>query len=130
MDKPLRNMTYEDYGISKFRYLELKNFCLQYDEKKSKIRYDGAGAINYDGMPHAQNIGNPVEREALRNITNQRDCETIEQAAMETSAVLYQYILLSVSTGLPYEYLGDVPICRKDFYGYRRLFFHYLDVRR
>ena len=130
LDKALRNMSYEDYGISKERYLELKNFCLQYDQKKEKIRYDGSSAIRYDGMPHAQNTGNPTEREAIRNIMNRRDCEMIEQAAMETSAVLYPYILLSVSTGLPYEYLGNVPICDKDFYGYRRLFFHHLDLKR
>lgn len=129
LDKPLRSKTYDDYGISKHRYLELKNFCLQYEEKKRKIRYDGSGAINYDGMPHGQNTVNPTEREAIRNVMNQRDCEMIEQAAIETNATLYPYILKSVTTGLPYEWINP-PICDKDFYGYRRLFFHYLDLKR
>lgn len=129
-DKPLRNMSYEDYGISKHRYLELKNFCLQYNEKKRKIRYAGSKAISYDGMPHSSNVGRPVEQEAIRNIMNQRDCELIEQAVIEASPELYSYILLNVTEGVPYEWLGDVPICDKDFYAYRRLFFHYLDLKR
>lgn len=129
-DKSLRNMRYEDYGISKHRYLELKNFCLQYDEKKRKVRYNGSKAISYDGMPHAQNVGNPVETEAIRNIMNQRDCEIIEQAAIEASPQLYPYILMNVTKGIAYEYLGNVPICKKDFYGYRRLFFCCLDLKR
>lgn len=36
--KRLREMTWEDYGISRHRYEELRAFCLQYDEKKSKIQ--------------------------------------------------------------------------------------------
>lgn len=129
-DKPLRNTSYEDYGISKYRYLELKNFCRQYDDKKRRIRYDGSRAISYDGMPHSTNVGRPVEQEAIRNIMNQRDCELIEQAVIEASPELYQYILLNVTEGIPYRMLGDVPIGECDFYGYRRLFFYYLDQKR
>ena len=50
LEKRLRDMTWDDYGISKNRYKELKAFCLQYDEKKSKIKY-GISAVRYDGQP-------------------------------------------------------------------------------
>jgi len=41
--------------------------------------------------------------------------------------VLKKYIIKNVSENLPYEYLGPVPVCRRDFYGFRRLFFSNLD---
>ena len=34
--KRLRDMTWDDYGISRHRYQELKAFCLQYYEKRGK----------------------------------------------------------------------------------------------
>ena len=52
-------------------------------------------------------------------------------AALEKAA---GHILLSVKEGLSYEYLeyheklGRCTLGRTDFYGYRRLFFHYLDM--
>ena len=74
--KRLREMTWDDYGISKHRYDELKSFCLQYDEKKSKISRD-VGSMNYDGMPKGNYKGNPLESKAIRNVMYQKDCEMI-----------------------------------------------------
>ena len=131
--KRLRNLTWDDYGISKHRYDELKSFCLQYDEKKSKISRD-MGSINYDGMPKGNFKGNPLENKAIRNVMYQKDCEMIEQAALAASAELYQYILKSVTNDLSYRFieydenLGRIPVGINEFYGYRRLFYHYLDM--
>lgn len=130
--KRLRDMTWEDYGISKNRYEELKAFCLQYEEKKSKISRD-IGSMNYDGMPKGNYKGNPLERKAIRNVVYQKDCEMIEQAAVAASAELYPYILKSVTNGLPYrfieydEQLGRIPIGKTEFYALRRKFYHFLD---
>ena len=77
--KRLRNMTWDDYGISKHRYQELKAFCLQYEEKKNKIRY-GLSAVQYDGQPKAHNPGSQVENQAMQNAIYQRDCGMIEKA--------------------------------------------------
>ena len=129
MNKTLREMSYEDYGISKNRLRELKYFCLQYEEKKQEIRYNGPRSAGYNGMPQTQNTGDPTQTEAIRNVMNRRHCELIEQAAIRANAMLYPYILLSVTTKTAYEHLGMVPVCKKDFYGYRRLFFHYLDEK-
>lgn len=131
--KRLRDMTWEDYGISKNRYDELRAFCLQYEEKKSKISR-GVGNINYDGMPKGNYKENPLERMAIRNVTYQKDCEMIEQAAMAASSEFYQYIIKSVTNGLSYgfieydEHLGRIPIGKTEFYAIRRRFYHFLDL--
>lgn len=133
MTKRLRDMTWEDYGISKNRYAELKAFCLQYEEKKSKISR-GVGAMNYDGMPKSNYKENSLETKAIRNVTYQKDCEIIEKAAVKASDTIYPYIIKSVTNDLPYRFieydekLGRIPVGINEFYAYRRLFYHYLDL--
>lgn len=131
--KRLRDVTWDDYEISRNRYAELKAFCLQYDEKKSKISRGIKGGLN-DGMPRSNYKANTLETDAIRNVTCQKDCEMIDQAAMAASPEIYPYILKSVTNDLSYpfieydEKLGRIPIGRTEFYGYRRLFYHYLDL--
>ena len=126
-------MTWDDYGISRHRYAELKAFCLQYDEKKSKISR-GISAVTNDGMPHGNYKENPLETNAIRNVTYQKDCEMIEQAAIAASAEIYPYIIKSVTNDLSYpfieydEVLGRIPVGKTEFYATRRLFYHYLDL--
>lgn len=131
--KRLRNMTWDDYGISRNRYKELQAFCLQYDEKKSKINR-GVNAVANDGMPKGNFKKNTLEMNAIRNVIYQRDCEMIEQAAVAASSEIYPYIIKSVTNDLSFPYieydekLGRIPVGKTEFYGYRRLFYHYLDL--
>ena len=131
--KRLRDMTWDDYGISRNRYKELQAFCLQYDEKKSKINR-GINAVANDGMPKGNFKKNTLEMNAIRNVIYQRDCEIIEQAAVAASSEIYPYIIKSVTNDLSFpfieydEKLGRIPIGKTEFYGYRRLFYHYLDL--
>lgn len=124
----IREFTWGDYGISTYRYRELKNFCLQYDEKKNKMKY-GLRAINNDGMPKGNQTGNPTESRALENYAYEQDCKMIEKAAMDANPIIWKYLLRSVTQDLSYELiefdeeLGRIPIGRTDFYGYRRKFF-------
>ena len=131
-EKRLRNVTWEDYGISRNRYKELQAFCLQYEEKKSKISRLRKQSGN-DGQPKGKNVGNPTEEMAIRNITYEKDCKMIEQAAIKASAEIYPYIIKSVTNDLPYHFveyderLGKIPVGKTEFYAIRRLFYHYLD---
>lgn len=131
--KRMRDMTWDDYGISRNRYKELQAFCLQYDEKKSKINR-GINAVANDGMPKGNFKKNTLEMNAIRNVIYQRDCEMIEQAAVAASSEIYPYIIKSVTNDLSFpfieydEKLGRIPIGKTEFYGYRRLFYHYLDL--
>lgn len=131
--KRMRDMTWDDYGISRNRYKELQAFCLQYDEKKSKINR-GINAVANDGMPKGNFKKNTLEMNAIRNVIYQRDCEMIEQAAVAASSEIYPYIIKSVTNDLSFPYieydekLGRIPVGKTEFYGYRRLFYHYLDL--
>lgn len=131
--KRIRDMTWEDYGISKNRYDELRAFCLQYEEKKSKISR-GIGSMNYDGMPKGNYKGNPLESKAIRNVMYQKDCEMIEQAAIAASSEIYPYIIKSVTNDLSYRFieydekLGRIPVGKTEFYAMRREFYHFLDL--
>ena len=131
MIKRLRNMTWDDYGISKHRYKELQAFCLQYDEKKSKIKY-GISGVQYDGQPKGTSTESQVESSAIENNLYKRDCAMIEEAAIRANPTIWKYIVRSVTQGLTYEFveydgeLGKIPVGKTDFYGYRRLFYFYL----
>lgn len=126
-------MTWDDYGISRNRYKELEAFCLQYEEKKSKISR-GINAVTIDGMPKGNYKQNTLEANAVRNVILQKDCEMIEQAAIAAAPDIYPYIIKSVTNGLSYDFveyderLGRIPVGKTEFYGYRRLFYHFLDL--
>lgn len=130
--KRLRDMTWDDYGISKNRYKELKAFCLQYDEKKSRIRY-GILSVQNDGIPGGNFKESPVEKQAIENSVFLKDVRMIEEAAIKADPAVWRYVLKSVVSGLPYECieyddeLGKIPMCRSDFYGTRKRFFSILN---
>ncbi|RGY95388.1 hypothetical protein [Clostridium sp. AM58-1XD] len=130
--KRVRDFTWKDYGISPYRYRELKNFCLQYIEKKKKIRY-GLSAVRLDGMPGKSGNVSPVEMRAFENLKNEQDCRMIEEAAKAASSQIWRYLLKSVTEDVSFEMLeydtvlGRIPMGKTDFYGYRRLFYRNLD---
>lgn len=136
MKKRIREKTYSDYGISLHRYKELKEFCLQYDEKKSKINRELSG-VSCDGMPKGSSKHDILENNAIKNAMYETDCKMIEDAAVLASngvtTDFHKFIIKAVTNDLSYEYImwledaGQVPVGKTDFYAYRRLFYHYLD---
>lgn len=109
----LRNLTWEDYGISKARYKELRYFCLQYRDKRKQAKRGAS-------------------REKLL-----KDIRIIEEAAMWAASAsghnkAWHLILRSVTEDIGYDLiLGKydfVPYTKTDFYAVRRAFFHRLDV--
>ena len=125
-----KDLNLEKYEISKYRYRELKNFCLQYDEKKQRLAaLRGLGAVTHSNEPHGSGISNPTAAKAERAQQLARDIELIEQTAMEVDPVNYHSLLANVTaTNLPYEYLS-VSCGRRQFYGKRRRFFFLLDKK-
>lgn len=130
MGRALRGTSYDDYGISKQRYLELKALCRQYREMKQKIGY-GLSAIKADGMPHGYDISQPTESAAIHNLGIWWRVQMIEVAAGRATKgyipAMYDCLMLNVTEGIPY-YALDIPVCDKDFWALRRLFFHELDM--
>lgn len=125
-----RDMKLSDYNISRAKYKELKYFCMQYAEKKQELQKGyGLNAIINDGMPKGNISGNPVERAAIYNASLRADIELIEQTALEADTGIFQWLLKSVTEGIPYEYM-DVPMSRTKFYDARRYFFYLLAQKR
>lgn len=142
--KRLRDMTWEDYGITKARYRELKYLCLQYREKKKLSKSLASGtlpAIGFGGSGGSTgNISNPTEAQAIRHaiVTERatRDCRMIEEAAMWAAssggyARAWRSVLKSVTEDLGYDKIigrYSVPFSKTDWAGVRRAFYHRLDV--
>lgn len=130
--KRLREMSWDDYGISIFRYKELQAFCMQYDEKKAKIDR-GISGLNYDGISGNSGKGDALEKKAIRNAGYEKDCRMIEQAAVMAAPEFSDYIIASVTKDMSYsEVMYDkdgnrIPVGKTDFYAHRRLFYHLLD---
>lgn len=73
----------DGYGISKNAYDELKAFCRQYGEKKTRAAaLAGVSGATITGMPKGSRIGNPVARAAEQRERLLADCEQIERAAL------------------------------------------------
>lgn len=125
-----RDLKLSDHNISKEKYLELKYFCLQYNEKKDMLEKNyGLHSVVHDGQPRGNRTGNPTEYQAMRNEMLKSDIELIEQTAIQADPEIYQYILKNVTEGIGYDYL-DVPLCRTKFYDSRRYFFFLLSKKR
>ena len=111
------------YYLSKYRYLELKYFCLQYKEYKDEYRdcvrrsSEGGGQVEYSDP-----TGNTVVK---------RDCllhkiKSIEDCAILAGEDLASYILMSVTNDLTYSNLRlmhDIPCGKNQFYDKRHKFF-------
>ncbi|MCI1958609.1 MAG: hypothetical protein LKJ25_03175 [Clostridia bacterium] len=123
------SMKEKRFYLSQNRYREMKYFCLQYYEKKEKIKsLYPVKAVNMDGMPSANNVSNPTETYAEKIIELKADINAIEDSAKETSILFYKYIIENVTKNVPYEYL-DIPMSRRSFYMMRKKFFYLLSKK-
>lgn len=125
-----RDLILDKYNISKYAYRELCYFCLQYKDKKEKLKalYGVQGGMG-NGMPRANNISNPTEKQAILAVSLSKDLEMIEQAAIETDSSIYQNLIDNVCYRLPYEKI-EVPAGREYFYLKRRIFFYLLATKK
>ena len=123
------------YYISKHRYLELKHFCLQYDEWEKLWREIPLISGNEIAkIPGGKNPGKPVENLAIKRMTLERNMQMVWKVCEEADKALADYIFKAVTDGVSYVWLSmhtDIP-CGKDmFYDRYRRFFWLLDgVRR
>ena len=118
------------YYISKYRFLELKYFCLQYPEFKSKyeaVTYYPSYKLNYEVHTHhtIDHIFNIVEeREQFR-----KKMDIIEQSCIAADPDIYPWILKSVTQGISFQNLWDIPCCKDTFYDRYHKFFWLLSQK-
>lgn len=122
------------YYISKYRYLELKYFCLQYNEIKKEI--ESITYISSQKFPEVK-IRNRstdfVENTAMHLSYLTEKLKLIEQTAIETDPELYSYILLAVTCGFTFNHMQlnkNIPCGRSKFYQLYRKFFYLLSQKK
>lgn len=128
------------YWIPKHRYLELKNFCLQYRDWVRELQDHATdpipSGISYDKIPGGSGTGNPTEQIAIANAdfdSAGRKIELIEQTAKEADPLLAKYIVWNVTEGVPYWRLkqaNGIPCGKNYFSKKRQKFFWILSNKR
>lgn len=120
------------YWIPKYRYLELKNFCLQYPEWKKMI-LSISEIKTHSQISSAGNFSDPTEEVALKRMKYQSLIDLIEQTAYDSEPSIAKWIVKGVTESYTYEYLRyklDLPAGREMYYDRYRRFFWLLDQRR
>lgn len=141
-----RQIRLDKYGISKRRYLELLNFCMQYGEWKKELEKNSTeeflNAVKISGIPYSRTnvTGDPTGDLAVRRAELHSRCEMVEQTAIESHPDDYQFLIWNVTQeGASYDFMYEyakvhddqLPVCtRKEFYQIRRLFFFLIDKKR
>jgi len=131
----VRPINEKKYQISKRRFAELYNFCLQYNEWKDELQYktDGVGSPAITDMPVTHGNSDSTQVIAMRRKELSDKCRLVEQTAIEADPEIYQYILKAVTNeGISYHYLRtimDIP-CGKNMYYDRRKKFYWLLSRK
>lgn len=133
----IRKETMKKYNISPHRFMELYHFCLQYNEWRDELKYkaDTLKSVQITDAPAAGGgVSDGTARLAARRVELEKNCELIEQTAIEADAEIYPYILKAVTNeGISYKYLKmvcDIP-CGKDmYYDRRRKFFWLLSQKK
>lgn len=119
------------YYISKYRYYELKYFCLQYfDYKRKSNSFNSFSKSNIDIIRTCE-ISNPTEQcsEARENYIFK--IKAIERASALTDPVLKDYILIGITGNLSYEKLRartDIPCSKSVYYELYHQFFYILNT--
>ena len=122
------------FRISRFRYLELKNFCRQYNtwsQAKSALESRASKSKSIIERGEKNPDGVPIERivEAIEEF--QRLIDIVEQSLSKCNIELYKYLKESVIKGISYDTLnavyGVLPCSRNRFYNERRKFFYILN---
>ena len=120
------------YWIPKFRYLELKNFCRQYNDWKLAIKEMSLIEAQFAKMPSGE-IGNPTEQMAMKRWKYEHNIDLINEIAYLADPSISKWIVKGVTENYSYEYLHyqlDLPAGRDLYYDRYRRFFWLLDQRR
>lgn len=126
-----RALKLDEYNIGRNAYWELYYFCLQYPTKKRELAElrNPYTSPQITGMPSSGRHGDPTGKSAERAAELSADCEMIERAAIEAAGQDYQFLLISVTEGVPHYYLQTVKgmrTGRDKFNGMRRRFYFLL----
>lgn len=124
------------YWISRHRYYELKHFCLQYPLwKKSCAELDGLArrSVHSTALGSEPRFSDPTANCAEAKMYFYERMNMLERTAAKTDAIIGNYILQAVTTGMSYDILKaklEIPCCKDTYYDLYRKFFWILDKER
>lgn len=124
--------TKNKYWIPKHRYLELKNFCLQYPDWKLALNSITLLKANSQ-ISSSGNFSDPTETIALKRDNYLQKISMVEDTAKESDYTLYQWLIKGITGPYGYDYLKyqlNIPASRDMYYDRYRRFFWILDKKR
>lgn len=122
------------YWIPKHRYLELKNWCMQYQtwvEEYKNWRFISSRAIQAKNI--AKPIADPTAGIAFHMANIENRIKLIEDTCREVAPTFYIDLFTSVTTGLSYDKLvvnNPTLPSRSEWYKAHRKFFYILSQKR
>lgn len=120
------------YYIPKHRMLELKHFCMQYEDwRKEKSKITVIQSYGYGKIP-GEEISDKVPKLAIRAAELDGYMKMVVQCCKDADIYIWTWLLEGVTEGLSYGSLQARGIpCGKDYYYDRyRKFFWLLDKVR
>lgn len=118
-----KDLKLDKYDISPYAYRELHNFCLQYPEKKRRLR--DLESLSGGGLQG----GDPTAGRATRAAALAADIALIEKTARQAAGEDAPYLMEAVTEDAPWHYLRmrkGLPLGEKSFNGIRRQFYYLL----
>lgn len=120
------------YWIPKFRYLELKNFCLQYPDWKLTLK-EISLLQSHSVVTPTSDPSDPTNKMAVCRLRYEENIQLIESIAELSDPDLAKWIIRGVTENLSYDYLKyqlEIPAGRDMYYDRYRRFFWILDQRK
>lgn len=120
------------YWIPKFRYLELKNFCLQYPDWKLALK-EISLLQSHSVVTPTSDPSDPTNKMAVCRLRYEENIQLIESIAKLSDPDLAKWIIRGVTENLSYDYLKyqlEIPAGRDMYYDRYRRFFWILDQRK
>ena len=131
-----RDLVLDEFNISKKRYRELYNFCLQYSEFKQKLALtESSITTNYSEVAVKSNsVKSKTEEVGTTRVELQEKIKLIEDTVMQADTGIYKWLLYAVTTETcTYKVLKmqfNIPCSEKYFNKQRRKFFYLLDKNK
>lgn len=120
------------YYISKHRMLELKHFCMQYEDWcQEYVKITVLQSYGYEKIPGSEN-SDKVPKLAIRAAELDGYMKLVVRCCKEADVYIWSWLFEAVTCGLSYGTLAARGIpCGKDYYYDRyRKFFWLLDKER
>lgn len=128
------------FYIDKRTFYHTFYFALGYPEWKEQYAEmigSAMKAIDYNGMPHGNETGDPTAKIGMRTYAIKSRIDAIESTAMVAGQDLWEHLLYGVThEGVTFDYLhsdrcplGKLKCERTKYYQMRRLFYYLLSKR-